>query len=156
MTASHLRWALVLGATLAAAAHADTRVYRCDDAGAVTYSDLPCANARVVAIQAGAPAADAVDRLRRDQDRLDAGAQARREALARAAALARIQGVTVDAPSGSNGDEAVYAYAYSPFGTLRTGARRHDAARDRDSERKRRRPSVITQPPPTPLRDSRR
>jgi len=151
--------AVVLSAALAGLlfvgpAGAETRVYRCEDAGRVTYSDVPCPNARTLSIDAGAAAPDARERLRAAQDALDAGAAARLDALARDAALARMQGPNVVEPPpapGPTGDDAVYDFAYAPYGVY-GNARRRDGVKDR--EREKRRASVITQPLPTPLRAS--
>lgn len=148
------------GALLAPVARAETRVYRCDDAGHVTYSDFPCANGRTLSIEAGAPAPDARERLRRSQDALDQRAAARRDALAREEALARMEMVRAPepAPSGTPPDyEPVYDFAYPPLGAYGVGAgrdrvRHRDGAREREPEKRR----VITQPPPTPLRGSHR
>jgi hypothetical protein len=141
---------------LAPLAHADTRVYRCEDAGRVTYSDFPCANARALSIDAGAAAPDARERLRRDQDALDQRAAARRDALAREETL-RMQVARAPEPGPSEPPpdyNPVYDFAYPPLGTFagapgRDHVRHRDDRRDREREKKRR---VITQPPPTPLR----
>jgi len=142
-------------------AQAETRVYRCDEGGRVTYSDYPCANARTLNIDAGAAAPDARERLRRDQDALDQRAAARRDAVARDEAMARMQARGPEpAPSEAPPDyNPTYDFAYPPLGALADGAGRdrvrHHDGRDGDRERERKR-RVITQPPPTPLRGSHR
>jgi len=136
---------------VAGLAQAETRVYRCEDAGRVTYADFPCANARAVAVDGGAAAPDARERLRRNQDELDQRAAARRDALAREAAMARLQSPSppIDvAPPVSSGYDPVYDFAYPPLGVRGD----HVAHRDDDRTREKRRRSVITQPPPTRLR----
>ena len=148
---------VAISASLSALAHAETRVYRCEDNGRVTYSDFPCANARALSIDAGAAAPDARERLRRDQDQLDQRANARRDALARDEAMARMQTARApEAPSEAPPDyNPVYDFAYPPLGAYagngigRDRVRHHDDRRDGEREKKRR---VITQPPPTPLR----
>ena len=154
MTLSKTTCALALLAATSGAAAADTRVYRCDDGTRITYSDVPCSNARVLSIDGGAAASDARERLRRDQDALDAGAAARRDALAREAAMARLQAppVVVDTPPAAPAaDYPYYDFTYPPLGTLRNGERRRDDVRERRRER-READSVITVPQPTPLR----
>ena len=150
-----------LSATFVATSlHAETRVYRCDDGGRVTYSDFPCANARALSIEAGTAAPDARERLRRDQEALDQRAAARRDALAREEAIARMEMARASEPAASATPpdyEPVYDFAYPPLGAYRNGAgrdrvRHRDGARDREPEKRR----VITQPPPTPLRGSHR
>ena len=153
---------VALGAALAAVlvaplAHAETRVYRCEDAGHVTYSDYPCANARALSVDGGAAAPDARERLRRDQDALDQRAAARRDAVARDEALARMQTTRAPEPASAPPDyEPVYDFAYAPLGAYGSAVRR-DRVRHRndgrDEPREKRR--VITEPPPTPLRGHR-
>jgi len=143
----------------ASSTQAETRVFRCEDQGRVTYSDVECPRAKMLTLDGGAPAPDARERLRRDQDALDAGAAARRDVLAREAALARMQradGGDVP-PARPAADQTVYDFAYGPAGTLRNDARRRagrERERDRERDRVRRHASVIPQPPPTPLRGS--
>ncbi len=76
--------------------------YRCDDAGRVTYSDLPCPSGRQTRFveAARAPSAEdraaAIDRARADQARLDAIERRRDEERRqdqRAAALAARRGI---------------------------------------------------------------
>jgi hypothetical protein len=149
---------------LAPLAWGETRVYRCEDAGRVTYADFPCTNARAVTVDGGTAAPDARERLKRNQDELDQRAAARRDAVARDAALAHMQvGPPVsDAPAPeAPAYDPVYDFAYAPLGTLndrtRGATRRpHVAHRDDEEVRNKRRRSVITQPPPTPLRAGQR
>jgi hypothetical protein len=97
----HLPAAIAALAALAALAvgldaSASTRVYRCTDAGRVVYTDVPCKDAAIVDLPADRAAPDATERLRRDQQMLDAAAAERRtrvaqEDAARAAQRAQSQ-----------------------------------------------------------------
>jgi hypothetical protein len=152
-----------LACALAAPVAAALTVNRCVVDGAVLYTDQPCAKATPVDVDAGSSAPDATERLRRDQQALDQRAAARRDSLAREAALARMEAARAPElpPAGpSNGDDAnVYDFAWSPLPVARDAlARRQDRRDDRRNpgdERERRRGRVITQPPPTPLRAGR-
>src|SRR4051794_2487632 len=105
---------LVSSAVLFAPVAAATAVNRCVQDGQVVYTDQACPGARVVELQPGAAVPDARERLRRDQDALDAGAAARRAALAHEAALARMQGASAPdtPPTAQVADDAVYDFAY--------------------------------------------
>lgn len=79
------RAAAVALLTLAVALSIDasaTRVYRCSDAGRVSYSDVPCKDAAIVDLPNDRAAPDAAERLRRDQQMLDATAAERRARMA--------------------------------------------------------------------------
>ena len=145
--------AALAGLLLVGPAGAETRVYRCEEAGRVTYSDVPCPNAHMLNIDAGAAAPDARERLRRDQEALDQRAAARRDARARDDAMARMEMARAPEtapPTDAAPYDQVYDFAYPPLGALRGDRVRHHDGRDR--ERDKRAKSVITQPLPTPLR----
>jgi hypothetical protein len=144
--------ALALVASGACAA--DTRVYRCKEStGAMSYSDAPCSNATIVDVDGGAAAPDARERLRGDQQALDARAAQRREALAREEAIDRMNAARTPPPPEP---PPAIEYAYPAYGYAAPRARR--AARDRDHRDDRQRHQrdrhivVKPSPHPSPLR----
>jgi len=149
--------ALLLALLASTAAAAQTRVYRCEETGKVTYSDFPCPGAREMTVNAGAAAPDARERLKRDQDALDLRAAQRRDALAREEALDRAEAERARAlaamqPQQPQGDYYYPAYDAWPWQAQRTSRRDAerdgDHERDRERDRRKNRRSVI--PVPTP------
>jgi hypothetical protein len=155
-----LSFGLLLAALASAAASAETRVYRCEERGQVTYTDVPCPKAQVLSLDSGSAAPDARERLRRDQEALDVRAAQRRDALADA--LAREDAIdraeaerarTLAAMQPSEAPQSDYYYpAYDawPWQAQRTSRRDFDRDRDRDRDRERRKDRRSFLPVPTP------
>jgi hypothetical protein len=154
---SAIAWACAVATAPLPADAAGTRVYRCDDGGRVSYSDQPCGNARVLDIDGGAPAPDAAERLRRDQQALDARAAQLREIRAREEAMARMN-VAQSAPPAAEEPQSTYyadypGYGYGvwdptkPRGQERRQDRRDERRNDRDA---RRQSHIVVKPPPHP------
>src|SRR5947208_6334418 len=140
--------ALTIGAT-----SADTRVYRCEVGSAVTYTDVPCPNARELTVEGGKAAPDARERLARNQQALDVRAAQRRDALAREAELERMEALRVreaaatnvpDAGYGAPGDYAYPAYAPLPLDRARARPRNGQHRRGQRNDK----PSFIPAPQP--------
>jgi hypothetical protein len=147
-----------VAAALSMTAHAaGTRVYRCQDAGRVTYSDQPCANGRVVEVDGGAAAPDATERLRRDQQALDARATQLRDIRAREEAVQRMAPAQMPPPEEPPSAPYYYdapGYGYGVWNPRQDQARdrrqdRRDDRRD-DRDRRRERHIVVTPPPHLP------
>ena len=143
---------LLLAALASAAASAETRVYRCEERGQVTYTDVPCPKAQVLSLDGGSAAPDARERLRRDQDALDARAAQRRDTLAREEAIDRMEAqrarerAEVQAAAAPSGDYTYPAYGAWPWDVQPGRPNRDD--RERERRRRDRSRSVITVPPP--------
>jgi hypothetical protein len=152
-----IAWACAAAMAPALADAAGTRVYRCQDGARVTYSDQPCANARVLDVDGGAAAPDAAERLRRDQQALDTRAAQLREMRARDEAMARMNVVQAAPPPPDDGSQAYYAdypgYGYGvwdptkPRGQERRQERRDDRRNERDQRRQN---HIVVRPPPHP------
>jgi hypothetical protein len=145
-------FALLFAGLAAAAASAETRVYRCEEGGQVTYADFPCPGAQALSVNAGNAAPDARERLKRDQDALDARAAQRRDALARQEAFDRMEALRARAeaqaaaPAPDDYTYPAYGYGVWPVEVQRDRARRDE--RERERRRRDRSRSVITVPPP--------
>ena len=147
---------------LVAAAVADaasaTQVYRCTTAGQVLYTDAPCRDATVVDLPADRAAPDATERLRRDQQMLDAGSMERRARLAQEQAerdARRAQSAAArDALAANDSANAPVYDGYAGYGWVDGGAsssrnrRRADGGRRDVHEPPGRMP---VRPVPTPL-----
>src|SRR4051812_20419642 len=135
---------------------AQTRVYRCEVGTAVTYTDVPCPNARELTVEPGKAAPDARERLARNQQALDVRAAQRRDALARQQEIDRMEAMRVreaannnnagDAMYGAPGDYAYPAYAPLPLDRARDRARNGERRRDQRNSK----PSFIPVPQPQP------
>jgi hypothetical protein len=144
-------------ALASAAVAAETRVYRCEEAGRVTYTDVPCANARPVQINAGSAAPDATERLRRDQQALDARAAQLRDIRARDETMERMNAPRPAPPDQPAADPTYYAdyYPGSGYGAWnpqkdQARDRRQDRRDDRRDDRVRRDRHIVVKPPPHP------
>jgi hypothetical protein len=126
--------ALVL-ASFPMAAAATAPIYRCQEPGkGVAYQDFPCANGVVVDIRPGAPNAEAITRLERQQEAFDQRyARLRAEELAaREAAMARGPRYSPPADEPPVSDYAYLAYPYGYGGFVTADRPRHhrDGAND--------------------------
>jgi hypothetical protein len=133
---------LALAGVVSLAASASTRVYRCTEAGRVIYTDVPCKDAAVVDLPADRAAPDAVERLRRDQQMLDAAAAERRSRVAQEDAARAAQRAQSQAERDAMLAQQASVDAATPYGV-------YDGIYVVDSPRRR----PVLGPRPTPHRE---
>ena len=150
---------LLLGAATAAPALGGVSVNRCVVRGEVLYTDQPCPGARVLAIDAGAAATDAAQRLQRDQQRLDEGAARRYQTLAQDEARRRAEDerlasleAQAAAQSAAQAAESGYDYGYGYAFGFAPRVTPHGPARHHAERRKERRITPQHLPSHVPVR----